>query len=179
MNQNERPWSFPVAVDEIPETGRHYDIAADDSARAAIAALAGVEAVPDLVARFDLARFGQAGLAVTGVVCAHVDQLCVLTLEPMRSAIEEPIDLTFLPQEERAAEASHVEAPIEEEGPEPLLNGAVDLGALATEFFILGIDPYPRKPGAVFEPPGEAQDPSAHPFAALAALKRTQAPGDK
>ena len=30
---------------------------------------------------------------------------------------------------------------------EPLIDGKVDLGALATEFLILGLDPYPRKPG--------------------------------
>ena len=50
-------------------------------------------------------------------------------------------------------------------------DGAVDLGAIATEFLLLGIDPYPRKPGAVFEAP-PAGDPASHPFAALAALKK-------
>ena len=33
------------------------------------------------------------------------------------------------------------------------------------------IDPYPRKPDAVFEPPVVAADPEDHPFAALKALK--------
>ena len=37
--------------------------------------------------------------------------------------------------------------------PEVLHDGAVDLGAVATEFLLLGIDPYPRKPGAVFDAP--------------------------
>ena len=45
--------------------------------------------------------------------------------------------------------------------------GCVDLGAIATEYFLLGIDPYPRKEGAVFEP-RLAKDPAANPFAALA-----------
>ena len=36
----------------------------------------------------------------------------------------------------------------------------VDLGAVATEFLLLGIDPYPRKPGAVFEAP-PAGDPAS------------------
>ena len=54
-------------------------------------------------------------------------------------------------------------------------DGAVDLGAIATEFLLLGIDPYPRKPGAVFDAPVAEDDPSSHPFAALAALKK---PGD-
>ncbi len=33
------------------------------------------------------------------------------------------------------------------------------------------IDPYPRKPDAVFEPPVVAADPEDHPFAALKALQ--------
>ena len=52
----------------------------------------------------------------------------------------------------------------------PLVGGVVDLGALATEFLILGLDPYPRKPGAVFEAPQEVK-PDPGPFAALAGLK--------
>jgi hypothetical protein len=52
-----------------------------------------------------------------------------------------------------------------------MVDGVVDLGAIATEFLILGIDPYPRKPGAVFEPP-QSGDGEASPFAALAALKK-------
>ena len=43
--------------------------------------------------------------------------------------------------------------------------------ALATDALLLAIDPYPRKPDAVFEPVVEAADPEDHPFAALKALK--------
>jgi len=35
----------------------------------------------------------------------------------------------------------------------------------------LAVDPYPRKPGVVFEPVVEVADPEDHPFAALRALK--------
>ncbi len=170
MNERARPWSHPIAVDEIPETGRHVELVADESVRAAIAALAGVEAVPVLTARFDLARFGRAGLCVTGTVSAEVDQTCVVTLEPMRSKVEEPVDVTFT-SGGGDAELKRVEVPVEGEGPEPLIGGGVDLGGLATEFLLLAIDPYPRKPGAVFEAPAVAEDPESHPFAALAALK--------
>jgi len=56
------------------------------------------------------------------------------------------------------------------EPPETLVDGVVDLGVVATEFLMLAIDPYPRKPGAVFEPP-QNPDAGSHPFAALAALR--------
>jgi hypothetical protein len=55
------------------------------------------------------------------------------------------------------------------DGPEALVDGAVDLGALAIEFLILGLDPYPRKEGAVFQQPPDIE-PEPGPFAALAGL---------
>ena len=55
--------------------------------------------------------------------------------------------------------------------PEPLVHGRIDLGALAIEFLVLGINPYPRKSDVVFEPPAVASDPQEHPFSALKSLK--------
>jgi hypothetical protein len=159
----------------VPETGRHFDLSADTQTRAAIAKLAGLRSLPRLEARFDLTRRGQAGLRVAGRVSARVGQTCVVTLEPIDNDIEEDIDLVFAPAaapsladvaDPAVAEAAH-------DKPEALVDGAVDLGAVAVEFLLLGIDPYPRKPGAVFEAP-PAGDDSARPFAALAALKKGQ-----
>ena len=65
-----------------------------------------------------------------------------------------------------------------EDAPEPLVGNAIDLGAIATEFLILGLDPYPRKPDVVFETPPAGDEP-AHPFAALAGLKKGQGGGQR
>ena len=167
----EQPWSFPVAVADIPETGRHVDIVADGGTRAAIADAAALAALPRLVAGFDLTRHGADGLRVVGRVQAAVVQNCVVTLEPIESAVDEEIDLLFLPEAPTVPDEVDLEAVEADDPPETLQNGMVDLGAVATEFLLLGIDPYPRKPGAVFEapPPGE---PASSPFAALAALKK-------
>src|SRR5262249_59663916 len=56
--------------------------------------------------------------------------------------------------------------------------GAIDLGAIAIEFLILGLDPYPRKPDAVFQGSAVGDD-AAHPFAALAALKKGRGGGER
>src|SRR5262249_52464954 len=58
-----------------------------------------------------------------------------------------------------------------EEPPEPLIGGQLDLGGIATEFLLLGIDPYPRKAGAEFMV-RKADDAGARPFAALESLKK-------
>jgi uncharacterized metal-binding protein YceD (DUF177 family) len=166
-----RPWSVPVRLDEIPETGLHLDLEADAPTRAAVAAAAAVNEVPRLAASFDLARHGREGMHVVGTVFAQVVQTCVVTLDPVENQIEEGIDIVFAAPTALGPAAHEVNLGAEAvEPPETLIDGVVDLGAVATEFLMLAIDPYPRKPGAVFEPPQNA-DAGSHPFAALAALR--------
>ena len=55
--------------------------------------------------------------------------------------------------------------------PEPIVNGIIDLGRVATDALFLAVDPYPRKEGAVFETEVAVLDPEDHPFAALKALQ--------
>jgi uncharacterized metal-binding protein YceD (DUF177 family) len=170
-NRSEMPWHAVVAVEDVPETGEHMTLVADAEMRLAIARVAGLRELPRLEANFDLLRQGTGGLHITGRVSATVGQNCVVTLEPLQNEIEEEVDLLYMPA--AAATATDGETPAEPkwDDPEPLIGGALDLGALATEFVILGIDPYPRKPGVVFEPSRD-QKPDPGPFAALAGLMK-------
>lgn len=172
MDKTGNPWSVPVAVDEIPDTGLHMEIEAPPEVRAEIARFADVPDVGALAAAFDLARQG-AGVHVTGRVQGRVGQTCVVTLEPVENEVGEAIDVRFIPGADTDGAADHNVHALgeDEEPPEPLVGGTVDLGQIATEFFILGIDPYPRKPGAAFTPPA-VEDAGERPFAALEALKK-------
>jgi uncharacterized metal-binding protein YceD (DUF177 family) len=171
-----RPWHVPVAVENVAETGAHFNLVADAEARAGVARIAGLRDLPRLEANFDVTRQGAGGLRVAGQISATVGQTCVVTLEPIANEVDETVDLVFVPQpaaERRPAEGAAEDEPHEAkwDEPEPLIDGTVDLGALATEFLILGLDPYPRKPGAVFQPPPDAK-PQEGPFAALAKLRK-------
>ena len=168
MAKSEKPWSVQVPVAEIPDGGSHYNLAADASVRDAVAALAGVRTLQRLEATFDLARRGE-GVAVRGEVRAQAGQTCVVTLEPIESEVLEAIDLVFAPPEEAAD--TKPAGRKKSDPPEPLENGVVDLGAIATEFLVLGLHPYPRKQGVAFSPPQASED-GPHPFAALADLKK-------
>jgi Large ribosomal RNA subunit accumulation protein YceD len=167
----EAPWHVVVAVEDVPETGEDRTLVADAETRLAIARMAGLRELPRLEANFELSRQDGGGLRVTGRISATVGQNCVVTLEPLVNEIEEDVDLLYMPAAAAAATDGENAAEPKWDDPEPLVGGAVDLGALATEFVILGIDPYPRKPGAVFEPPRD-QKPDAGPFAALAGLMK-------
>ncbi len=169
--KSEAPWRVVVAVADVAETGEHMALVADAETRFGIARMAGLRELPRLQANFDLLPHGVGGLRVTGQVSATVGQHCVVTLEPLENEIREDVDLLYMPASAAAATDEDAAAAPKWNEPEPLIGGVVDLGALATEFLILGIDPYPRKPGAVFEPPRD-QKPDAGPFAALEGLMK-------
>jgi uncharacterized metal-binding protein YceD (DUF177 family) len=165
------PWSVPVAVEEIPDSGLHIEIDAPPATRAELAALAAVRDLEQLSAAFHITRRG-ARVHVAGQVKARVAQNCVVTLEPIKKEVAEVVDVTFEPVPVEGMPATgEIEVKADKEPPEPLVDGKVDLGALATEFLVLGIDPYPRKEDVAFTPP-KVEDGAAHPFAALEALKK-------
>ena len=171
MENTQNRWSVPVAVDNIPETGLHIEAKAPAEVRAQLVKLANLRDLPHLSAVFDLTRRG-GGVHVAGQVKARVGQTCVVTLEPLENDLDEPINVLFAPRLEVAAKDDGAYRTAgDEEPPEPLIEGKVDLGAVATEFLLLGIDPYPRKAGAEFAAVKTADD-SARPFAALEALKK-------
>jgi hypothetical protein len=172
------PWRVPVTVEEVGDAGRSFALVADAEARAGIARIAGLRDLPRLQAAFEVKPQGAGGLQVVGRVSATVGQTCVVTLEPLTNEVEEAVDLLFVPRPAETGAAADGESGISPpeatlDDPEPLIGGTVDLGALATEFLILGLDPYPRKPGAVFEPPQDSK-PEPGPFAALAALTKAR-----
>jgi uncharacterized metal-binding protein YceD (DUF177 family) len=170
------PWRVPVLVAQIPDTGLHRDIEADPATRDAMAEVAGLRAILSASASLDVTPKSGGRFHVAGHVRARIGQTCVVTLDPIESDIDEPIDLIFAPPDQIPQLADLVDEAGESDTeipdpPEPIENGFIDLGRLATDALFLAIDPYPRKPDAVFEPLVEAPDPEDHPFAALKALQ--------
>lgn len=181
MTDRADPWRVPVAVAQIPETGLHRDIEADKAIREAIAEVGGLREVLSASASLDVAPKSGGRFQVTGRVRARVGQTCVVTLDPIESDIDEEIDLVYAPPEQIPQLSDLVDDAAESDEeipdpPEPIENGVIDLGRLATDALFLAVDPYPRKPDAVFEPPVVPDDPEDHPFAALKALKIDKKP---
>lgn len=177
------PWRVPIVVAQIPDTGLHRDVEADAAARKAMADVAGLREVFSVRASFDVTPKRDGRFQVTGHVKARIGQTCVVTLDPIENDIDEEVDLMFAPPEQIPALADLVDEDAESEAeipdpPEPIVGGVIDLGRLATDALFLGVDPYPRKPGAVFEPQVTAADPEDHPFAALKVLKGDAKPPD-
>jgi uncharacterized metal-binding protein YceD (DUF177 family) len=183
MTDQANPWSAPVAVEQIPETGLHRDLEASQASRNAMAELAGLRDVLSATASLDATPKGGGRFRVSGRVKARIGQTCVVTLDPIENEIDEPIDVVFAPPDQipQLADLVDDDADSDEEvpdPPEPIENGMIDLGRVATDALFLAIDPYPRKAGAVFEPVVVAPDPEDHPFAALKALQPDSKPAN-
>jgi uncharacterized metal-binding protein YceD (DUF177 family) len=165
---NDAPaFSRPVRVDALPNQPLARAVEADAEERAALAKLCRLPAIAKLAGTFALRRLGRDGARVTGVVRAEFTQVCVVSLEPFPATLEQEVDVRFAPPGETPeGRRGELVALDEEDPPDPIVDGVVDLGALAAEFFALALDPYPRKPGVAFAPPsGEGE--AGSPFAAL------------
>ena len=176
MADASHPWSFPVLVSQLPEAGLHQVLETTPAQRGLLAAAAGVTAVLQAEASLDVTPEAGGRVHVAGTVRARVEQTCVVSLDPVENDVEELIDVTFAPPDQIPEMAALVDEAERSEGdtPDPLEaieNGIIDLGRVATDALYLAVNPYPRKPDAVFEPLVEAADPEDHPFAALKALK--------
>lgn len=171
-------FSHPIVVAEVPEGGTDVSISADAETLRALADADNLPNIESLDADFHIARKPGERFNVSGEMRAKVTQICVVSLEPFESLIVEPIDVDFASPKEAAElsakwdaaqEAAHFE--LGEDPPDPIVDGQIDLGALAAEFLALGLDPYPRKPGVTFEPPSAGESAPETPFSVLKQLK--------
>lgn len=163
-------WSYPIAVSDLSPDGIELTLAPDKEIRAELARHAGVLAVPELVAKLKVSPDGYGGAEVEGRLEAAVRQTCVVSLDPFDNRVSEPIDIRFSPASAARPAGGTIDVGLENP-PDPLIDGAIDLAVVVAEYLTLAIDPYPRKPGAVFRSPKLGRDKGESPFAALKKLK--------
>ncbi|HEX8167968.1 MAG TPA: DUF177 domain-containing protein [Beijerinckiaceae bacterium] len=161
------PLSRPVSVEHLPEGGVEVVVEAAPEERAALARDFKLPAIHALEGRFKLTGSARR-VHVAGVVRARLEQVCVVTLDPFEDTIEEEVEVDFAGSRAGVSPAAG-EGP-GYEPPDEITGGQIDLGALTAEFLALGLDPYPRKPGAEFSHDGRDQAPPS-PFEALKDLK--------
>lgn len=166
MTDDALPLSRLVPVDRLPARGEAVRVEATEAERAALAEAFKLPAIHALVGEFRVGGDTRRA-SVSGEVRGRVTQTCVVTLEPFEAEVVEAVDVDFAPA---SAPTTEEEAALREiDPPDEIVDGRIDLGALTAEFLALGLDPYPRKPGAEFAPVIEDED--ASPFDELKALK--------
>ncbi|SEH25840.1 YceD family protein [Magnetospirillum fulvum] len=168
-------FSRPIRIDQLPSKLSRHRLEADPAELAALAIRFGLEALESLTAEIEINPPTRRGLVrLQGRIHARVVQTCVVTLVPLAAVVEAPFSLTFGPAPED--EDEEIDLIWDgEDPPDPIEDGRIDLGEVVAEHLALSLDPFPRAPGATFEPPPVADEPpapKASPFSALAALRQ-------
>ena len=169
----EKLFSRLVRVDAIPREGQVITIEATLDEREELASFYRLPAIAALTATLRIEPWGRGGAHVTGAVHGELTQVCVISLEPFPATVDEDVDVRFAPETaanpaSTSTKETETFSLADEDEPDRVIDGKIDLGALAAEFFALGLDPYPRKPDAIFDEERANTEPKDSPFAALA-----------
>lgn len=117
------------------------------------------------------------GWRLEGRVMADAVQTCGLTLEPLPVHIDRKFSVQMVEATEREAdEDAEIDLELDDDSPDQIEDGRLDLGQYVVEQLALSLDPFPRKPGAVFEQPKEPGEIS--PFAVLKGLQSKDSSGE-
>lgn len=166
MTVSEPPLSDIVRMHQIG-AGLSRVLAPPAETRRAIARSLDLASLDAFEARLEVAP-SEGGWRLTGRILAEAVQSCGLTLEPLPVSIDRPFAIDLV---EAAGEgdSDEVEVSLEDEAPDLIEDGRIDLGVYAVEQLALSLDPFPRKPGAEFVQPPEPSE--INPFAVLSRLK--------
>ncbi|AHA27776.1 hypothetical protein [Candidatus Liberibacter americanus] len=115
-----------------------------------------VSAVESLYADIKLSKWKRIGVRVEGTVYAKIIQVCVITLEPLTSYIEESLGCVLVPNSSKLLLSNYNcsgKNEFEIKGVDIIgfaEDGTIDIGFLVSDFAALAINPYPKKEGSVF-----------------------------
>ncbi|MDZ4110059.1 MAG: DUF177 domain-containing protein [Brevundimonas sp.] len=159
------PYSEPVRLHQVG-AGVTRTLEPDAAARGRIAKALDLASLDSFVAEMTLAP-APGGWRLSGRVKARLAQTCGITLEPLPVGIDAPFSVALA--EAADEDSEEIVITLDDESPDPIEGGQVDLGQYAVEQLALQLDPFPRKPGAEFVQPPEPTEIS--PFAVLKQLR--------
>jgi uncharacterized metal-binding protein YceD (DUF177 family) len=143
--------------------------------RARIAEWAGLSSLESLTAKLRISHLAENFYAYDGELEADLVQPCVVTLEPVHAHISRAFARRYrvLPARRGKVQFSAADAVVdpEDDETETVQTPFIDLAAPVLEELSLGIDPYPRAPGAQLDLPAEEEEAPENPFAVLGVLK--------
>ena len=161
------PYSEPVRLHQVGG-GVTRTLEPDAAARARIAKALDLASLDRFVAEMTLVP-SPGGWRLSGRVRASLAQTCGITLEPLPVEVDAPFAVSLAEAVEE--DSDEIVITLDDESPDLIEGGQVDLGQYAVEQLALRLDPFPRKPGAEFVQPPEPAEIS--PFAVLKQLRPT------
>lgn len=168
------PWRETARFSEIARGPVERRISPDGPQIFALSKQLGLDALESLIAHVTVSPWLD-GAELRGRFTAEVVQTCGVTLEPLEQTLTRDFDLRVLPAGSPNLPAEDAVVDPEADDPPDAIEGdEIDIAHYVVEHLALEIDPFPRKPGAVFEPPTPEEE--ASPFAVLKRLQRDETP---
>ena len=168
-------FSYPLKLEDMSTAVRRYELNASPQELEFVAGIMKVPSVKSFTAEIYVRLHKKEHLAdVWGSVDADVEQTSVISLENFIHPYHADFTLKF-DTKMTAAELRELEFDIEDDVPDILDNGQIDLAAVAMEQLALVLDDFPRREGEVFLFRSEFDEetaPCANPFAVLKNLKK-------
>lgn len=171
----QKNFSYPIKIDDLKQSDYKYELNADKAELEDIAQILQVEAVNSFRADIFLKLNNRAhNLKVWGIVRTQLELKSVITLENFCKRYEIPFELNF---DTRATynDIKELDCTIEDDVPDIIENGCINLADIAIEQVALNLDDYPRAEGEVFNDELYCEfnsEEKENPFAVLAKLKK-------
>jgi uncharacterized metal-binding protein YceD (DUF177 family) len=167
-------FSRPVSVEQISVQETVREISANEGERSRLAERFELLALDRLQAVVRLQRVAGGMVRVRGHLDADVVQACVVTLEPVASRLAEEFTVTFASG--RRQDGGEVVVSVDEEDPPEIIRaGRIDLGEVVAQQLAISLDPYPRSSSAPPITPSDAEPSETrqgkNPFAVLEELR--------
>jgi len=169
--------TYPISLKGIPKT-KHvpFDITFTENDMSQVAAILSALSVKKMRISGKISPLDKKDWLLSATVGATVTQSCVVTLDPVQTRVDAPIELKYVADYETENAESVTEMAVDEMV-EPL-SEEIDLVNIAIEAIALALPDYPRSENAsletaVFAEPGvkPMTDEDTKPFASLASLK--------
>lgn len=166
-----------VDVSSIGDRPVVHEISATPAERAALVGRFGLHGLGELTASLTLRRRAGRLIELQGAFRAELEQVCVVTLDPVPASISGSFRQTYSPDlAQEAAGEVVVSLDDEEDDFEPLVGDRIDIGEAVAQQLAVSLDPYPRRPDATLPSAysqGEADTAQEGAFAKLASLRRS------
>ena len=158
---------------DIPAKGLAVSRSADPRELAEAAGYLEIPAVEKLRVDYQIAPAPGGCYRMTGRLRARVVQPCGITLEPVRTDIDEEIDVEFREPEDMPESQGHEQEALEAVEHEPIENQSLAAGRVVLETLLAALPRFPRAEGASLEQSeaGPRDGGTAGPFAGLAGWK--------
>lgn len=151
MNEIVPEFSRIVQISRLSPNGIEEDFKAKPAERSALAKRFDLLELTLLEAELVLKPDNDQTISVTGTIDADITQCCVVTLEPVSTHLNFPVDVILLPEKLReAGEDFSLKDELDSEV-EFFSGDKIDLGELVAQQLGVAIDPYPRKQNAVLK----------------------------